>query len=92
MMLRRRIILLLVAFLGLLIVIAAARLIQHLSASQEHMAQIQIQQLGSSQQAELGIEPVESPKVRRGNGSLRGLPSSHDPAAPSALPCRRRSC
>ena len=91
MMSRRRTILLFVAFLGLLIVIVAALLIRHLSTSRVHTGQIQIQLLGSSLQADLGIEPLE-PKVRQGNGSPSGLPSSQNPATPSALPCRRRSC
>jgi hypothetical protein len=89
---RRRIILLLVAFLGLLIVIAAALLIRHLSASRLHMAQIQVEPLGSLQQAGLEIEPVIPPKAPGGSGSVPRRPAWRDPAAPGALPCRRRSC
>jgi hypothetical protein len=89
---RRRIILLLVAFLGLLIVITAALLIRYLSAPGRHTAEIQVQPLGSLQQAELGIEPVTQPKVRGGSGSAPERPAWRDPATPGALPCRRRSC
>jgi len=94
--LKARPILLFVVFPGLLIVIVSALKIRHPSASWVHTGQIQIQPLGSSLQADLGIEPLE-PKVRRGkvlqgNGSPSDLPSWRNPAAPSALPCRRRSC
>ena len=79
------------AFPGLLSVIVAALLIRHPSASWVRTGQIQIQPLGSSLQADLGIEPLE-PKVWRGNGSPSGVPSRRNPVTPSALPCRRRSC